>query len=83
MDTKNLTSSSIQRQNILNNRLAIEKIQASLNVSGIFFEGEYWLTKKMVADFYEVDLSSIDRYLSANADELKHNGYILLSLIHI
>lgn len=77
METKDLTASSIQRQNILNNRLAIEKIQTTLDISGMFFEGEYWLTKKMVADFYEVDLSSIDRYVSANAEELKHNGYIL------
>ncbi|MDE6536413.1 MAG: DNA-binding protein, partial [Muribaculaceae bacterium] len=33
--------------------------------------------KKMVADFYEVDLSTIDRYLSQYSDELKHNGYVL------
>ena len=31
----------------------------------------------MVADFYGVDTSTIDRYLSTNSDELKHNGYIL------
>lgn len=31
----------------------------------------------MVADFYEVDISTIDRYLTLNSDELKHNGYIL------
>ena len=37
-------------------------------------EGEYWLTKKMVADFYAVDVSTIDRCLAQNSDELKHNG---------
>ena len=31
----------------------------------------------MVADFYQVDTSTIDRYLQSNSDELKHNGYIL------
>jgi hypothetical protein len=31
----------------------------------------------MVADFYQVDISTIDRCLSSNADELKHNGYFL------
>lgn len=31
----------------------------------------------MVADFYGVDMSTIDRYLSLNSDELKHNGYVL------
>ena len=43
----------------------------------MLFEGEYWLTKKMVADFYAVDVSTIDRYLAQNSDELKHNGYVL------
>ena len=43
----------------------------------MLFEGEYRYTKKMVAEFYNVDISTIDRYLYANGDELKHNGYIL------
>ena len=43
----------------------------------MLFEGEYWLTKKMVADFYGVDISTIDRYLASHSDELKRNGYVL------
>ena len=31
----------------------------------------------MVAEFYGVDISTIDRYLASNGDELKHNGYVL------
>lgn len=31
----------------------------------------------MVADFYEVDISTIDRYLTTYNEELKHNGYVL------
>lgn len=31
----------------------------------------------MLAEFYEVDISTIDRYLTSNNDELKHNGYVL------
>lgn len=31
----------------------------------------------MVTDFFEVDLSTIDRYLEKYSDELEHNGYIL------
>lgn len=34
-------------------------------------------SQKMVADFYEVDISTIDRYLLQYGEELKHNGYIL------
>ena len=31
----------------------------------------------MVAEFYEVDIRTIDNYLAANEKELKHNGYFL------
>ena len=74
---KDLTQSNIERQNILNNRMAVEKIADTLEISGMLFDGEYRFTKQMVADFYEVDTSTIDRYLSNYADELKHNGYVL------
>ena len=74
---KDLTVSNIERQNVLNNRFAINKIQEQLDIPFMLFEGEYWLTKKMVAEFYGVDVSTIDRYLASNGDELKHNGYVL------
>ena len=67
---KDLTVSNIERQNVLNNRFAVDEIQKRLEISGMLFEGEYWLTKKMVADFYAVDVSTIDRYLASNSDEL-------------
>ena len=74
---KDLTVSTIERQNVLNNRFAVGEIQRRLEIPAMLFEGEYWLTKKMVADFYAVDVSTIDRYLAQNSDELKHNGYVL------
>lgn len=74
---KDLTISNIERQNVLNNRFAIDKIQEHLKIEGLLFQGEYRFTKKMVADFYEVDTSTIDRYLQSNSEELKHNGYFL------
>ena len=74
---KDLTTSNIDRQNILNNRFAVEKVQSQIGVTGMFFNGEYLFTKQMVADFYEVDTSTIDRYLSSYSEELKHNGYVL------
>lgn len=74
---KDLTLSNIERQNVLNNRLAVENIQDKLEIEGMLFDGEYRFTKKMVADFYEVDISTIDRYLLQYGEELKHNGYIL------
>lgn len=74
---KDLTVSNIERQNVLNNRYAVDEIQKALDITGMMFDGEYRFTKKMVADFYGVDTSTIDRYLTLHADELKHNGYIL------
>jgi hypothetical protein len=74
---KDLTVSNIERQNVLNNRYAVDEIQKNIDIEGMLFEGEYRFTKKMVADFYEVDTSTIDRYLTSNGDELKHNGYVL------
>ncbi len=74
---KDLTISNIERQNILNNRFAVDNIQKRLDISGMLFDGEYRFTKRMVADFYAVDISTIDRYLASNGDELKHNGYVL------
>ena len=74
---KDLTISNIERQNVLNNRFAVSKVQEYLDIEGMLFDGEYRFTKKMVADFYQVDISTIDRYLQSNSEELKHNGYFL------
>ncbi len=43
---KDLTISNIERQNVLNNRFAVKKLQERLDIEGMFFDGEYWLTKK-------------------------------------
>ena len=61
---KDLTISNIERQNVLNNRFAVSKVQEHLDIEGMLFEGEYRFTKKMVADFYQVDTSN-NRSLSA------------------
>jgi hypothetical protein len=74
---KDLTISAIERQNVLNNRIAIESISKSLNISGMLFENEYRFTKAMVAEFYEVDERTIERYIEKHADELSANGYFL------
>ena len=75
--SKDLTISNIERQNVLNNRLAVDAIIAKIEMPGMFFENEFRFTKSMVAEFYNVDISTIDRYLSKHDDELKHNGYVL------
>ena len=74
---KDLTNSNIARQNILNNRYALERVQEYIGFPGMLFEGEYRFTTKMVADFYEVDERTVKRYLEKFEGELKHNGYVL------
>lgn len=76
--SKDLTNSNIDRQNILNNRYALESIKEKYNFPGFLFEDEYRLTKKMVADFYDIDERTIDRYIENNNEELSQNGYELL-----
>jgi len=74
---KDLTNSNIERQNILNNKYAIQRIQEYVGLTGMLFEGEYRFTKEMVVDFFEIDVSTLNRYLATYDEELKHNGYIL------
>ncbi len=82
-DMNDLTISTVERQNVLNNKYAIANIQNNLGITGMLFEDEYRFTKKMVADFYEVDISTINRYLAEYEDELKHNGYVLCKGKHL
>jgi hypothetical protein len=73
-----LTISNIERQNVLNNRFAVDALQKDLNLTGMLFEGEYRFTKKMVADFYEVEERTIERYLEKHSEELLANGYFFM-----
>jgi hypothetical protein len=61
---KDLTVSEIDRQNILNNKKAVENIQIYLGVSGMLFQGEYRFTRQQISEFYLIDNSTSDRYLS-------------------
>jgi hypothetical protein len=72
---KDLTTSEISRQNILNNPVALPRIREALDIKPLEFNGVLYITKQMAADFYEVDLRTIENCLSANEDELRKNGY--------
>lgn len=73
-----LTESSIERQNILNNPFALKKVEESLALGGVQYQGETIFTKHDVACLLEVDERTIERYLSSHKDELSKNGYQLL-----
>lgn len=72
---RDLTTSQVDRQNILNNEKAVAEIQNQTGVQGIMFEGRLRFTKAMVASFFEVDVRTIERYVSDNTDEITVNGY--------
>ncbi len=72
---KDLTTSEISRLNILNNPVALPRIREALEIKPLEFKGVLYITKQMAADFYEVDLRTIENCLSANEDELRKNGY--------
>ena len=75
---KELTNSQVDRQNILNNSVAMNAIREYIGLSGMLFEGEYKFTKAMLSEFYEIDFSTIERYLNTHAYELQCNGYEVL-----
>lgn len=72
---KDLTASSHDRQNILNNRYALQQAEQHLGLGGVTFEGETVFTKAQVMAMYEVADVTIERYLSSHGAELKSNGY--------
>lgn len=76
---KQLPDSALDRRNVLNNHFAINELQKHVGIQGILFEDELKFTTKQVADFYEIDRKTINRYLSSYADELKENGYEVYS----
>lgn len=75
---KDLTNSNIDRQNILNNKYALQRIQEYVGITGMLFNGEYKFTKLMVAQFFDIEERTLERYLEQYQEELKHNGYILI-----
>lgn len=75
---KDLTNSTVARQNILNNNYAIEEIQNAVGIEGILFDNQFRFLKSQIASFFEIDERTIERYLEIHEKELKVNGYEVL-----
>lgn len=75
---KDLTTSRLDRQNILNNEIAVEEIQEKSGVEGIVWNQKLYFTREMTANFFEVDIRTITRYIDQFNDELVENGYEVL-----
>ena len=76
--TKDLTTSPIDRQNILNNELAIEELQPRCGLDGVCWNDSIYVTREMTANFFQVDIRTISRYIEQNSEELTRNGYQVL-----
>ncbi len=76
--SKDLTTSAIDRQNILNNPYALAEIEKAAGIQGIPFEGRTVVLKEQVASFFEVTTRTIDNYIEKFGSELRNNGYVVL-----
>ena len=75
---KDLTTSKLDRQNILNNDFALSEIEKAINIKCIIWNNSLYLTKDMVASFFGVEVRTIERYVSRFSEELESNGYTVL-----
>jgi hypothetical protein len=76
--SSDLTTSAIDRQNILNNPYALAEIEKAAGIQGIPFEGKTVVLKEQVAAFFEVTVRTVENYLDAHGAELGKNGYVVL-----
>lgn len=74
-----LTKSQVARQNILNNKYALSEIQNGIGLQGVIYDNEFRFSKKQVASFFGIEERTLNYYLKINSDELKQNGYVVLS----
>ena len=75
---KDLTTSMVSRQNILNNNYAIDEIKNQLKLDGVEYINDTIFTKDQVAQYFNVDVRTIERCVENNTEELEKNGYRVL-----
>ena len=73
-----LTSLKHQRQNILNNRYALQAAEQHLELGGRTFRDETVFTKQQVVALFDISEATVERYIAQHSEELKTNGYQLL-----
>ena len=76
-----LTTSRLDRQNILNNSIALKEIERELSnyTSGTIWKNQTWFTKEYLANFFKVDIRTIERIVESHYQELTLNGYKILT----
>lgn len=76
-----LTTSQLDRQNILNNSIALKEIERELSnyTGGTIWKNQTWFTKEYLANFFKVDIRTIERIVESHSQELTLNGYKILT----
>lgn len=64
-----------KRLSILNNPFLSDRVKSAVTVRFTEFRGEYLLTTRQVADFYEVDERTMRRLVEDNRKEIEASGY--------
>ncbi|APW46661.1 DNA-binding protein [Rhodoferax antarcticus] len=75
---KDLTTSAVDRQNVLNNPYALVEIERVTGIQGIPFEGKTVVLKEQIAAFFEVTIRTVENYLEQHTAEITRNGYEVL-----
>jgi hypothetical protein len=74
---KDLTTSILDRKNILNNNIALQEVYDQVGFYGFKFEGKYRFTRQQVAQYFEVDIRTIERIVENHKEELDQSGHDL------
>ncbi len=80
---KDLTASDLHRRNILNNQFAIREIEQEVAFLGVAFEGSVRYTKRQLAQFFDIDERTVNRYLEQHEGEVTDSGYEVITGIRL
>src|SRR5690606_16559290 len=72
---KDLTNSDLDRKNILNNNIAIQEVYQQVGFFGFKHDGKFRFTKQQIAEYFEVDIRTIERIVENHKKELIESGY--------
>lgn len=72
---KDLTNSDLDRKNILNNNIAIQEVYQQVGFFGFKYDGKFRFTKQQLAEYFEVDIRTIERVVENYKDEIEESGY--------
>ncbi|MFT4204767.1 MAG: DNA-binding protein [Chitinophagaceae bacterium] len=76
---KDLTNSDLDRKNILNNNVAIQEVYQQVGFFGFKHDGKFRFTKQQLAEYFEVDIRTIERIVENYKDEIVESGYEIYS----